>query len=493
MSLKVRLTVTMVGMVVLTVLILSGMQLNTLVSTWLAHNHEQSKTTADFVTRWVTYRVNEMPPTPPGMPESEIRKIWVERIAADPELPGVLTGTLVPTGSIVEISVAGPQNRVLTSSNPERVGTLLPTKLTLDQLTRLGPVDRLIAILSVRVDYETRKELGILGEPVPVFVIQVLVSSSLLRAAVAPEILWTSAVSLLFVVIAGLLAYLVAQLTLQPLERISATIDSIASGEMALVPHHHSSASEFQAVEQKLRLLGEQFRGAKEGATQLRSSMERRLAAISRLTGGVAHEIKNPLNSIAIRLELLRNHLSEAPEAEEEINIISQEITRLDRVVRTFLDFTRPVELATTDLDLRTVVQDVLTLIEPEAKRTKVAMEFNSPAAPVRVRGDADLLKQALMNICRNALDVMPRGGHLRVGLLRAGQEAVVSIADTGPGIPAEHREKIFQLYYSTKNKGSGIGLAMTFRAVQLHGGSIEVESEPGQGALFRLRLPVAQ
>ncbi|MBE7541077.1 MAG: ATP-binding protein [Bryobacteraceae bacterium] len=495
MSLKVRLTVTMVGMVVVAVLILSGMQLNGLVATWLAHNSERSRTTAEFVQRWVSYRVNEMPATPPGTSIDEIRRSWVERIAADQELPGVLTGALIQTRSIVEISIAGPQNRILTSSNPERVGTLLASKLALEELNNLGPLDRLLAILGGRIDYETRRELGILGagrQPDAVFVIQVLVSSSLLRAAVAPEILWTTGVSLLFVVIAGLLAYLVARLTLRPLERISATIDSIASGEVALVPQRTSSASEFQAVEEKLRLLGEQFRGAKEGETQLRSSMDRRLAAINRLTGGVAHEIKNPLNSIAIRLELLRNHLREAPEAEEEINIISQEITRLDRVVRTFLDFTRPVDLATTNLDLGKLIQELLTLIEPEATQHRVDLELNAPGVPVRIRGDADLLKQALMNICRNALDVMPDGGHLRVGLLRAGNDAVVSIADTGPGIPAEHRERVFQLYYSTKKKGSGIGLAMTYRAVQLHGGSIEVDSAPGQGSLFRLRLPVA-
>ena len=164
----------------------------------------------------------------------------------------------------------------------------------------------------------------------------------------------------------------------------------------------------------------------------------------------------------------------------------------MDRVVRTFLDFTRPVDLATTNLDLGKLIQELLTLIEPEATQHRVELELNAPGVPVRIRGDGDRRKQALMNICRNALDVMPDGGHLRVGLLRAGNDAVVSIADTGPGIPAEHRERVFQLYYSTKKKGSGIGLAMTYRAVQLHGGSIEVDSAPGQGSLFRLRLPVA-
>lgn len=495
MSLKVRLTFTMVGTVVLAVLILSGMQLNSLVSTWLAHNNERSRTTAEFVKRWVLHRVNEMPPTPPGTPMDKIREQWVARIAADDELPGILTSTLVQTRSIVEISIAGPQNRILTSSNPERIGTLLANRLTLDELLDLGPVNRLLAILGGRIDYETRGELGILGagrEPDAVFIIQVLVSSSLLRAAVLPEILWTSGISLLFVIGAGLLAYLVARFTLRPLERISATIDSITRGEVTLVPHPISTASEFQALEQKLRLLGEQFRGAREGQTQMRTSVERRLAAINRLTGGVAHEIKNPLNSIAIRLELLRNHLQDSPEAEEEINIISQEITRLDRVVRTFLDFTRPVDVAATDLDLRTLIQEVLTLIEPEATRVGVRLDLNAPGQPVKVRGDADLLKQALLNVCRNALDVMPGGGELRVGLLRAGPEAVISVADTGPGISPENRERIFQLYFSTKPKGTGIGLALTFRAVQLHGGSIEVDSAPGEGALFRMRLPAA-
>jgi signal transduction histidine kinase len=494
MSLKVRLTVTMVGMVVITVLILSGMQLNSLVSVWLVHNNERSRMAAEFVKRWVSHRVNEMPPPPTGTPARETQRLWQERIAGDEELPRLLTATLVETQSLVEISVAGAQGRILASSNQERVGDHLASKLTLDKLIELNPFNRLLGILRGTVDYETRGVLGILGagrEPDPVFIIQVLVGSSLLRAAVMPEILWTTGISMVFVVVAGLLAFLVARLSLRPIERISATIDSIARGEMTLVPQDRSSVSEFQAVELKLRLLGEQFRGAKEGETQLRSSMERRLAAINRLTGGVAHEIKNPLNSIAIRLELLRDHLRETPQAEEEINIIAQEITRLDRVVRTFLDFTRPVELETSNLDLEALVKEVLTLIEPEAAQINVAIDLNRPPAPVHVRGDSDLLKQALLNVCRNALDFMPAGGNLRVGLKRAANEAVISIADTGPGIPPGQRDKIFQLYYSTKEKGSGIGLAMTFRAIQLHGGSIEVESEPGAGALFRLKLPV--
>jgi signal transduction histidine kinase len=226
-------------------------------------------------------------------------------------------------------------------------------------------------------------------------------------------------------------------------------------------------------------------------AVEAQLSLSSRLTAINRLTGGVAHAIKNPLNAIALRLELLRSRvLPEIPQAEAEMEIIAQEIARLDRVVRTFLDFTRPVVLNSAEFDLRETVGGILNLVRPEAEGCGVRIETERPAASVRVCGDRELLRQAILNIVRNALDAMPGGGLLRVRVFRDGAEVVLAISDTGPGIPAENLDQIFELYFSTKEKGSGIGLAMTFRAVQLHGGSIEVESEPGDGATFSIRLP---
>ena len=206
----------------------------------------------------------------------------------------------------------------------------------------------------------------------------------------------------------------------------------------------------------------------------------------------MAHEIKNPLNSIALRLELLRARiLPELPEAQAELDVIAQEIVRLDRVVRTFLDFTRPLELQTEELDLAKIAAELADLVKPEAERQGVALETEGLGEPAPVRGDAGLLKQALLNVLRNALEAMPSGGRLRVQLhARAGQ-AELEIADTGPGIPPELREKVFDLYYTTKKNGTGIGLAMTYRAVQLHGGSIEIGDAPEGGALVRIRLPL--
>jgi signal transduction histidine kinase/HAMP domain-containing protein len=218
-----------------------------------------------------------------------------------------------------------------------------------------------------------------------------------------------------------------------------------------------------------------------------------RLAAISRLTGGVAHEIKNPLNAIALHLEVLKARLAEEePEIEQEIEIISSEITRLDRVVKTFLDFNRPVDLRLSNVDLGQLATEVTTLVQPEAKKQNVAVAVEAEPE-VFTRADRDLLKQAVLNVVANGVESMKQGGEVKIHIQRIGEDSVVVISDQGSGIPPEIREKIFNLYFTTKGKGSGIGLAMTFRIVQLHNGTIDFASESGKGTTFWLRFPAAE
>jgi signal transduction histidine kinase len=222
-------------------------------------------------------------------------------------------------------------------------------------------------------------------------------------------------------------------------------------------------------------------------------NLSTRLAAINRLTGGVAHEIKNPLNSIALRLELLRNRvLPEVPSAKDEIDVIAQEITRLDRVVRTFLDFTRPMELRERPFDLAATAKALVELMRPDLEKDGVRLELSGLDQEAPLLGDEGLIKQAVMNVLSNAQEAMSNGsgGVLSVTLDGNGDEYRLTIGDTGAGIPHELRDRIFQLYYSTKAKGSGIGLAMAFRAVQLHNGAIEVGGEEGRGAALTLRFP---
>jgi signal transduction histidine kinase len=218
-----------------------------------------------------------------------------------------------------------------------------------------------------------------------------------------------------------------------------------------------------------------------------------RLSAISRITSGVAHEVKNPLNAILMHVELARMKLArEDTDVAPQMEIISREILRLDRVVKTFLDFTRPVELHPAEVPLDSFVREIVDLASPQAAAAGIRVSVNADVDTANIRVDADLMKQAILNVVVNAIQAMPDGGELRIGCIVREEEAEIRISDTGVGIPPELRDKIFRLYYTTKPEGSGIGLAMTFRIVQLHDGAIDFTSEPRKGTTFIVRLPVS-
>jgi len=256
-----------------------------------------------------------------------------------------------------------------------------------------------------------------------------------------------------------------------------------------------------------------------EMAEEIESELEvsRRLAAIGRLTSGVGHEVKNPINAIVVHLELLKSKIGETDgQAARHLEVIDAEIRRLDRVVQTLVDFSRPVELQLREQDLRGVVRDVLALAADELETRNVLLISQMPEDPLIANVDADLLKQAFLNVIQNGAQAMPEGGRLEVTFeedrnhgdnqaqlqLANGfrsertvhapaNVAVVRIADEGTGIPEEIKEKIFDLYFTTKSGGSGIGLAMTYRILQLHHGSVDVQSRVGRGTEFRLRIPL--
>lgn len=236
-----------------------------------------------------------------------------------------------------------------------------------------------------------------------------------------------------------------------------------------------------------------------ESAEEIESELElsRRMAAIGRLTAGVGHEVKNPINAIVVHMESLKSKLTGASApAVRHLEVIDAEIHRLDRVVQMLVDFSRPVELKLREQDLRSVIGDMLELAAVEFSTRKVTLVSRMPAIPLLVNIDADLLKQAVLNVIQNGAQAMPEGGQLEVVLEEernsGWKTAVLRIANQGPGIPDEIREKIFDLYFSTRKGGSGIGLAMTYRILQLHHGSVEVESKADRGAVFLLRIPLA-
>jgi signal transduction histidine kinase len=194
-----------------------------------------------------------------------------------------------------------------------------------------------------------------------------------------------------------------------------------------------------------------------------------------------------------VHLELLKTKLGEgsAP-ALRHLEIIESEIHRLDRVVQTLVEFSRPVELQLREQDLRQIIADVLQLAAEDLFRNNVTLVSRLPEKPMLANLDADLFKQAVLNVIQNGAQAMQQGGTLEVILEEDVKVAVLRIRDEGPGIPEEIREKIFDLYFTTKSGGSGIGLAMTYRILQLHHGNVQVKSRAERGTEFLLRIPLA-
>jgi signal transduction histidine kinase len=247
----------------------------------------------------------------------------------------------------------------------------------------------------------------------------------------------------------------------------------------------------------------------------------RKLVALGRLTAGIAHEVKNPLNAMMIHLELLRTKIratqvAAQPEpvaaaggmlglgpgraaalpppvqgALEHVSVIESEIRRLDEVVQGFLKFTRPEDLRLQPVKVHGLMDEILPIIETEASKHNVKVTVDVPPSVPAVNGDSAMLRQAFLNLAINACQAMPNAGSLR---LKAGPSSrarvEVIVQDTGVGIAPEHLSKIFNLYFTTKEKGTGIGLSMVYRIIQMHDGEVEVQSTPGRGTTFRVLLP---
>jgi hypothetical protein len=618
MSLKTRLRIAVIGLVVTLVIALSALNVDGVVGAVFKNSLERAQMTALDVRNFLLLRVRDQAARRVPQPASleERKALWSGIIQQDAELSLMLEKTMAAANGIVEIQVAGENGQILASSNPARIGgpTLPLPSFTAWQRESLPR--KLNEILSKRQDYEISDPIGVRGQEWPIFTVRVLISSVLLRDAVLPQLRNLVIVSLVSLLVSVLLAVVFSNVALRPLVWVGEAIDHISRGESwPGSPRAGADAREFVAVQSKLGVLSEQFRGAKADVTELRTNVEKllrnleeavllfdkdkrlvmagaaaerllgrkrpeilgqaleevfppstslgaaietairehrpmrdrplllekdeasparvllnlellegvaseerggtlvtlrdaesrsqlqtqldvssRVSAISRLTAGVAHEIKNPLNAMTLHLEVLRSKLAGAgDEAGPEVDIIAREIGRLDRVVKTFLDFTRPVDLKMDVVDLGDLACEVARLVEVDAQRRKVVLEAPTGPNGVRIQGDHDLLRQALINLVVNGLEAMKDGGHLRIESVRNRQECVLAVSDQGAGIPPEIQAKIFNLYFTTKQDGTGIGLAITFRVVQLHNGKIECASKLGEGTTFRLTFPALE
>lgn len=533
---------------------------------------------------------------------------WTEIIRRDPDITDMLNRTLGQADLALAILVTDRHGDILAASPAGTTSRVLASAEDIHQIQSRTWIVNLWDLLMRRQNYLVTRPIGFQGSREPLFNITIVIRSVLLLHQVEPALKSLTLAFALALCVAIVLGAVLPNLILDPLQRVSHSIDLIRTGQFgASPPQDRREAREFADVHSKLTLLDEQYRGAKQDASELRTNIEQllqrleesvllfdhtgrllmagepaarllgrthaslegstldelfpessalgamiasavrgqasieeqkisvprsdgppqrlavgvqilrknesretmgvlvtmrdvesrrqlerqldvstRLAAISRLTGGVAHEIKNPLNAMALHLEVLKSKLTDP---EPEIDVIGREIKRLDTVVKTFLNFNRPMELHYQPIELSELVREVLSLVSVQAGAKGIRIE-SSLAEAVWISADPDLLRQAILNVINNGMEAMNASGSLIARTEFDGDDCVLTVSDAGPGIPAEIQNRVFQLYFTTKENGSGIGLATTFRVVQLHNGTIDFTSEPGKGTTFRLRFP---
>lgn len=220
-----------------------------------------------------------------------------------------------------------------------------------------------------------------------------------------------------------------------------------------------------------------------------------RLAELGTLTGGLAHELKNPLSTISLNLELLREDISPDDPANgrlaNRIATVQREALRLRGILDDFLRYGGKMELNRQPTDLNELCEDLVDFFVPQAQLQRVQLRLRRSETPVMANIDPKLTKQAVLNLMINALQAMNQAGEIILSVRQQGPWGVVEVMDTGAGIPEEVREMLFVAYYTTKRSGTGLGLAMTRRIIEEHGGQITFKSELGKGTSFTIQLPM--
>jgi signal transduction histidine kinase len=216
------------------------------------------------------------------------------------------------------------------------------------------------------------------------------------------------------------------------------------------------------------------------------------LAALGQLAAGLAHELRNPLTSIKTLVEAARGSGGENPLDDQDLQVIEEEIARLDETLQSFLDYARPPKLTRRRVDVRDVIDRTVQLVGPRAERQFVNVLSRLPDHPVEAILDPEQLRQVLLNLLLNAVDALSGGGRVTISLVEEAETGLIrlTVEDDGPGIREELLGRLFEPFVSTKPSGTGLGLTVCRRIIDGHGGSITAENRPEGGARFTILLP---
>lgn len=283
-----------------------------------------------------------------------------------------------------------------------------------------------------------------------------------------------------------------ARKVLNPILVLSKGVGMVGEGEVGVeVPvvgqgEIRELSLSFNRMSVKLKELIDKIKSAQEHMVRTE-----KLYAIGEFSAGIAHEIKNPLTPIM----MLMRRVKEEKESltDKDVEIIEEELNRIDKIVTEFLAFARPDKVEKTKMNINEVISEVITLTKPKMDRSGIfIIEKYLPAIP-DITGNSDALKQVFLNIMLNAVQAMDgKGGDLTVETSTGDGKVMVIISDTGIGIPEENLKKVYDPFFTTKKEGTGMGLALTHNIVSDHSGRIDIDSMPGKGTKVKVEFPVS-
>ncbi|BDG09272.1 sensor histidine kinase [Anaeromyxobacter paludicola] len=411
----------------------------------------------------------------------------------------LLVNQLVTGAPVARAWVVDRFGKVLACADPSGKGcpegaptVFTPAQSPLEVVTRLVEPEGIVAgapilrdgqlVGAVRVEFEHEQVLG-----------------SAWRLA------WTaSALAAVWIFLGHVLAVVLLRTITRPLTEVSEASEALArdeAGRQLEVPQERELAEvvkAFNAMSQRLaerrveneRLIeGLEARVAQKTRDVLRAD---RLATLGGIAAGFAHELGNSLNVIRGFTAVALRELPDEHPNRPDLEAVRRETQRAAGLLERFLVFARSRDAVTQPQSIEPVLREAVEVVGPAAAQARVATSVEVAPDLPEVNADADMLRQAFLNLCVNALQAMPEGGALRASARAEGGEVLVEVRDSGPGIPPEVAAHVFEPFYTTKASGTGLGLAIVRQAAETHGGAVEVESPPGGGALFRMRLPVA-
>jgi len=384
-----------------------------------------------------------------------------------------------------EISIISNTDEIVASTNPMRVGEEVgPTKKERiikaelgEPLSKEGKVYNVILPVVAGNEHYGYIHLQINTEDV----------SEMLKSNAIKRFVATSLVFGLGILLAVFLSYMYTK----PIHNVVNAARSVAAGDLGL----NLSADrkdEIGELTQSFNFMVGKLREERALEEKLREAEH--LSGVAQLAKGIAHEIRNPLNFISLSIDHLKKYTpredKERESFESLITSMKHEIQRLNRLVGDFLDYGKPLELSLRETDIGSLIQEILDLIAAKAEKDRIRILYRKGEIP-KLSVDPELLKTCIFNIILNSFQSMPEGGDITVSTKTSGGKASIIVQDTGMGVSKENLPKLFDPFFSTKSTGLGLGLAMTKRVVEEHGGKVEFQSAEGKGSTIIISLPV--